>query len=255
MQASERRMKIFEIMQLQKTVEVGDLAKRFEVTTMTIRRDLALFEKQGLVTTTYGGAYLNQGAAIEPSFVLKTTQMKEDKVKIAQKAASFVNDGDSIIIDSGTTTYELAKCIAHKNITVITNSLPVVNYLKDYEGITLIMAPGQYNDVSAGALSSLTIDFFHHLKADKAFISTQGFDKEYGASVPDMMDGDVKKALMTAAKETILLVDHTKFNECYLSSFAQVNQFDKVICDNKPDKDFVHVLSSNGIELVCDEEM
>lgn len=234
MQASERRMKIFELLQLQSNVEVNDLAKRFDVSTMTIRRDLSLFEEKGLVTTSYGGAYLNQGAAIEPSFMLKTTQMKEGKASIAKQAATYINEGDSIIIDSGTSTYELVKYIAHKNITVITNSLPVINYLKDYDQITLIMAPGKYNDTSAGALSSLTVEFYQHLQADKAFISTQGIHPTFGTSVPDLIDNNVKKAILNAAKERILLVDHTKFNEKFLASFAKVNEFDLIITDKDP---------------------
>ncbi|MEG0743998.1 MAG: DeoR/GlpR family DNA-binding transcription regulator [Erysipelotrichaceae bacterium] len=233
MQASERRMKIFEILQLHNNVEINELATEFQVTTMTIRRDLMLFESKGLVTTTYGGAYLNKGATIEPSFMLKTTQNKEDKSRIALKAAAYIKDGDFIIIDCGTTTYELVKYLTNKKLTVITNSLPVINYLKDYENITLIMAPGQYDDTSAGAIGSLTIHFYEQLKADKVFVSTQGLDVEYGLSVPGMIDRDVKKAILNAAKEKYLLVDHTKFNQTYLAAFASVDEFDFIISDQE----------------------
>ncbi|HFP9268551.1 TPA: DeoR/GlpR family DNA-binding transcription regulator [Klebsiella michiganensis] len=130
MQSSNRRMSIYAILQQDKKVVVNDLAEKFGVTKMTIRRDLSFFEKQGIVKTTYGGAYLTHGASVEPGFQLQSIQMADDKHLIGQKAAEQVEDGDTIIIDCGTTPLALANFIFDKKIMVITNSIPVVNLLK-----------------------------------------------------------------------------------------------------------------------------
>ena len=150
-----------------------DLAEKFSVSTMTIRRDLATFEKQGIITTTYGGAYLNQGTAIEPDFYLKEKENVEIKSKMGIKACNLIEDGDSIIIDCGTTTVEVAKSLIvldFKRLTVITNSLVVANILYDNSNVNLILAPGNYDKKSMGFISPLTSDFLKGFNADKAFL-------------------------------------------------------------------------------------
>ena len=146
MNSTKRRMEIFNILQKEQSVKVLDLAEIFEVSLMTIRRDLALFEKQGLITTNYGGAYLNSKSAIEPSFSLKSSQMTDKKQLIGYEAAKLVEEGDTIIVDCGTTTLQMVKYIQDKKLTVITNSWPVVNYLGNNPKIKLILAPGEYNE-------------------------------------------------------------------------------------------------------------
>ena len=204
--SAKRRMEIFSILQKDRSVKVMDLAETFSVSLMTIRRDLALFEKQGLITTNYGGAYLNSKSAIEPSFSLKSSQMTDKKQLIGYNAAKLVEDGDTIIIDCGTTTLQMAKYLQDKKLTVITNSWPVVNYLGNNSKIRLILAPGEYNDVSAGAISDLTINFFTNFHVDKVFMGSHGCGIKSVATVPEIMDANVKRSLLHAAKQKILLL-------------------------------------------------
>lgn len=250
MTAAERRIKIFNILQENKAVEINELAKLFSVSTMTIRRDLAVFERQGLVTTSYGGACLNQGTAIEPSFFLKSGQMIDYKKNIGYEAAKLINDGDSIIIDCGTTTLQIAQYIQDKKITVITNSLPVINYLQGNSKIKLIIAPGEYSDTSSGAVSSLTIEFFKHFNADKAFIGTQGFDIKRGATVPDPLDADVKKELLNSAQQRILIIDHEKFGKTFLSKHADISDLNYIITDSETDKRYIDELLNSDVKVL-----
>ena len=199
--SAQRRMELFRILQNQITVEVNDLSERLGVSTMTIRRDLALFEKQGLVVTNYGGAYLNNGAGIEPSFALKQGQMADLKQSIAREAAELIGDGNSIVLDCGTTPLHIMKYIQKKKITIITNSWPVVHYVQGNPKIKLILAPGEYNDITAGVISEMTIDFYRRFYADIVFISTQGFSLEHGATVPHIVDAYVKEAILKSAKK------------------------------------------------------
>jgi len=250
MSSVQRRMQIFNILLEAKTVEINELVKQFNVSAMTIRRDLALFEKQGLITTNYGGAYINQGTAIEPSFSLKTGQMMNKKKMIAREAAGMVKNGDSIIIDCGTTTLQLVHYIQDKRITVITNSWMIVNHLQANHKIKLILAPGEYNETSAGVLSHMTVEFYNKFNADIVFMSTQGFDIEKGATVPNIEDACVKRAILNAASTTILMVGSEKLGESFLSKYADVNQFDYIVTDSGADADYVEKIKKCGSKVI-----
>lgn len=234
-----RRLEIFNLLQKNKTVEVTELAELFKVSAMTIRRDLALLEKQGLVITNYGGAHLNQLSAIEPSFTLKSKTLIDSKNEIAYEASRFVHDGDSIILDCGTTTLQMAQYLQDKRCTIITNSWPLIRYFQANPKIKLILAPGIYSSISNGVISAMTIDFFQHFQADKSFIGTQGFDLDHGASVPDLDDSLVKTAMRQAAKQSFLLMDHQKLNSKYLSIHGKTKDFDCIIVDSEIDETMI----------------
>ncbi|MGI6527995.1 MAG: DeoR/GlpR family DNA-binding transcription regulator [Caldicoprobacterales bacterium] len=250
MNATQRRMEIYALLQKQTTAEVNDLAERFGVSTMTIRRDLALFEKQGLVVTNYGGAYLNKGAGIEPAFAVKQGQMKQAKQSIARKAAELVKDGDSIVLDCGTTPLQIVNYILQKRITIITNSWPVVNHIHGSSKAKLILAPGEYNEVSAGVISSMTMEFYRNFHADIVFISTQGFSAEQGGTVPDPADADVKRSILNSGKRKVLVADHTKLGKVFLAKHAEPHDFDVIITDDQADEKYIRKLKK-----VCGQVM
>lgn len=250
MNAAERRMEIFRLLQENQSVEVTELASRFQVTAMTIRRDLAVFEKQGLITTNYGGAYLNKGMSIEPSFSIKSTQRIDKKQMIGYEAAKMIQDGDVVIIDCGTTTLQLAKYLKGKKLTIITNSWPVVSILGGFPKIKLLLAPGEYDDISAGTFGIATAKFIENFKADKVFIGTHGCSVEQGASVPELYDAEMKRVLLEAGKEKILMVDHTKFGVKCLVKHADLSEFDCIITDDETDPDTQELIRRNCQRLI-----
>ncbi len=243
-------MSIYAILQQDKKVVVNELAEKFGVTKMTIRRDLSFFEKQGIVKTTYGGAYLTSGASVEPSFQLKSVQMVDDKHLIGRKAAELVEDGDTIIIDCGTTLLALAQSIFDKKIMVITNSVPVVNLLKGRKNIKLIVAPGEYEDDTQGMISFSTAEFFSTIHADKVFISTQGINSHGELTVPKMTDAHVKRALLRAGRQKILLADKSKFDQTFLAGHARLDDFDVVISQDGLPTDILSLLTAQKTELL-----
>ncbi|VYU40543.1 Glycerol-3-phosphate regulon repressor [Metakosakonia massiliensis] len=250
MQSSDRRMSIYAILQQEKKVVVNELAEKFGVTKMTIRRDLSFFEKQGIVKTTYGGAYLTSGASVEPSFQLKSVQMVDDKHLIGQKAAELVEDGDTIIIDCGTTALAFTQFLFDKKIMVITNSVPVINLLKGRRNIKLIVAPGEYEDDTQGMISFSTADFFSTLHADKVFVSTQGINEKGELTVPKMADAHVKQSLMKAGRQKILLADKSKFGQTFLAGHARLADFDIIISQSGLAADALALLNSHPAELI-----
>ena len=231
MNATKRRMELFALLQAEGNVSVQDLTERFGVTAMTIRRDFALFEKQGLISTNYGGATLKQGAGIEPSFSLKRGQMTEAKQRIAQEAASYIQNGDTVLLDCGSTTLEILHYLERKKITLITNSWPAVSALHGNPHVELYLAPGKYDEVSAGVMGAMTIEFFQRFHADIVFMSTQGFCPDHGATVPDLTDASVKEALLKQGKRKVLLADSSKIGQQFLARWATGDAFDAIVTD------------------------
>ncbi len=233
MNAVQRRVEIYQILQQSTTIEIHDLAERLDVSAMTIRRDLALFEKQGIFVKTYGGGYVNKGVGIEPSFAVKQGQMLTEKRYIASAASKLVNEGDSVVLDCGTTPLQLVSYLSSKRITLITNSWPVINQIQANSKMKVILAPGEYSQISAGALSGMTAEFYRNIHADIAFISTQGFCIKYGATVPDNEDAVVKQSILENAKTKVLLLDHTKIGSRYLARYGAPCDFDIIITDDQ----------------------
>lgn len=232
MNIAERRMELFEMLRDKGVVSLTDAAERFGVSSMTVRRDLQFFEKQGVVTTSYGNAYLNKDSSgAEPSFVAKSSAQLLEKQAIGKLAAEYVQDGDSIIIDCGTTALQVLKYVEAKRVTVITNSMPVSNLVAGNSKIKLIYAPGEYRDVSAGLLGDLTVDFFRSIHVKKAFLGAHGCSFADGVTEPTTEDVTAKRAIFSAAEETFLLVDSSKFGHTYLMQNAKLSDFDHVITD------------------------
>ena len=249
MNATNRRLAIFDKLLNEKRVVVMNLAEEFNVTPMTIRRDLSVLEKQGVITTYYGGASLNEGAASEPSFMLKNKNAIDEKMAIAYEASKLINEGESIYIDCGTTCYNIGRFMKNKKMTVMTNSIRLIETIKEKDKIDIIVAPGVYSRVAEASLSSSTIEFFEQHHVDKAFVTSQGFDIIKGASVPEEMDGKVKASILPISDETILLIDHSKFGQVFFSIHGLPNDFSLIITDEGVDPQIVRKCEELGLPL------
>lgn len=232
MNTAQRQHEIYETIKNKHTVEVKELAKNYDVSLMTIRRDLDKLEEQGILTKTYGGAILNESISIEPSFIIKEGQSLSAKKEIVFKASEMIHDSDSIYLDCGTTSLELFSRIHYKRITIFTNFWKVLQYVNRNTKSKIILCPGTFNPTTQAALSEITIEFFKNYSIDKAFISSLGIDFEFGASIPSMSDALVKNEILNHSTKKILLADHTKFNKKYMSKICPLQTFDSIITDS-----------------------
>ena len=160
MNASERKIEILKLLK-EGSMTLDELAKKFNVSVMTIRRDLKKFEDQDVILISQGTVYLNKSVGSEESYILKKDKMIAEKIRIAQKAIEYINDGEVVYIDCGTTCAQIAEELAksNKKITVMTSSILVVNALFMADNIDLYMLPGKYREKSIGFIGDLTIDF------------------------------------------------------------------------------------------------
>ena len=254
MKSTERRLLVFDMLKMHKYVTVNELVYKFNVSAMTIRRDLAYLESQGVLITGYGGAVLKEGTSSELSFRLKSGISQQYKDQIAYQASKLVNNGDCIYIDCGTTALALVKYILNKEIVILTNSWKVLTAIDDFSKVKVILAPGEYDCNAGGVLSSTTIRFFKDYKVDKAFISTQGIDIDYGVSVPNDNDANVKRAIMESSIHRILLADHTKFGITFLAKHGSLSDFDVIFTDSDIDDEILNKMKLKKYDMVvCDK--
>lgn len=202
MNSIERRQEILKRLQTNGMVSIQSLADKLQVSSMTIRRDLNRFADQGLVRMESGGALLNSSTLYEHNMTIKSGIMFDEKVRIAQKCLDFIKEGDSIFLDAGTTTNELARLLSvRKNLVVMTNSLLAANSMIEMRDSKIIMCPGEFRELSMAYLGPLTASFVSQFTIDTLFLALDGIDLEKGLSVPDFLDGTTKQSLMEHAEK------------------------------------------------------
>jgi DeoR/GlpR family transcriptional regulator of sugar metabolism len=252
--ANARRDGILEMLHEDGNVKVVNLSKIFKVSEVTIRQDLEKLEAEGVVLREHGGAYLKSISSQVRSFTLSHLENMEQKQLIAKKAAEFVHNGDTIILDSGTTTTELARqLLERKDLTVITNALNIALMLGSEPSITVIMTGGEFKAPTLSLTGEKAAAFFSNLHVDKLFLATAGISLKAGLTYPSISDLVVKKAMIDAAEEVYLLADSSKIGKSSLASLGALSLVDFLITDiGIKEKDKL-VFKENDIEFIIAE--
>jgi DeoR/GlpR family transcriptional regulator of sugar metabolism len=223
-------------------VSIAELGKEFDVSEMTIRRDLDELERQGLIQRTYGGAVSTEPAFFEMSFQAKASQCEEQKRRIGMAAASLVKAGQTIIIDSGTTTDQIIRHIKDTQITVITNALNIVSEAMKNPDIEVMLAGGQLRKGLNYTLGPQTSDFIRTIRADIFFLAVEGADVRGGFTVPDLYNADNKRTMVNAAQRVIVVADHSKLGRVSTNSIIPLDQASLLITDTEADPGIVEEL-------------
>lgn len=248
---NQRRDKILELLKEDGSAKVVDLARIFKVTEVTIRQDLEKLEKDGLVTKEHGGAYLKNVEDQVRTFSLGNQENIDKKELIAAKCLEFIESGDSIILDSGSTTTEIAKKLrGYKNLTVITNALNIALILGAEPGIELIVTGGEFKPPTLSLTGQKAADFFKGINVQKLFLATAGISLKSGLTYPSISDLVVKKAMIDAADTTYLVADSTKMGKSAFASLGALSLIDYIITDAGIEEKHKQVFRDNEIELI-----
>jgi len=248
---AERKQKIQDIIVKEKKIYVSNLSKMFNVTEETIRRDLEKLELDGLLTRTYGGALLNEEQTHEdPSFFKRATKNLEAKKMIASKMLPYIKDGFTIMADSSSTVLEVLKlCNEKKDLTIVTNSIQVLNTLAN-SSINIILTGGTFNYNTMSLIGSISENTINNYTVDLALISCKGIDIYKGITDSNESEVVIKKAMIKQANKTFLLIDSSKLRKISFIKLLESNNLDYVLSDKYPDSEWLEFFHKNNIDFI-----
>ena len=240
----ERWNKILQKLDQNGEVTVADLSTRFNVSEMTARRDLRDLAREGALQRVHGGAISNLGRSYEPPYSLRSTQSTQNKQLIGIRAAALINDGDSVALDVGTTTLEIARALKGKqNLTIVTASLPIANeiVMKFSIGtqIRLILTGGIVRSNELSLIGNLAERAYEEIYVDKAFIGVGGIDLQTGATEYNLEDTSVKQAMIKNSRKRIVVTDGSKLGRTTFSKIISLSEIDIVVTDSSAPPDIV----------------
>ena len=251
--AEERYNRIAALVMSEGRVTVAQLASRFNITKETVRRDLALLEKDGLLRRVHGGAVPAASASTtELSLTSREGRNQAEKARIAKAALTMVPTVGSIVLDGGTTTSSLAALLAQEagnQLLVITHSVPVASTLIG-SSLQLEFIGGRVRGLTSACVGSGTVARYSGFRPDVVFIGTNGVHPEFGLSTPDPEEASVKAAIVRSARRVVVLADASKLNTETLVSFAELGDIDALVTDAQPDTGFTRALAEADVELV-----
>jgi DeoR family transcriptional regulator of aga operon len=246
---AERRHRIVELLQARGKVTVEALATLFVTSAVTIRTDLTALGAGGLLERTHGGALRPRDDGDQPLTVKRTLHHVE-KVRIAKVAASLIEDGETLILDSGTTTAEIARQIRkleNRSINVITNALNIAVLLADLPFVRLIMPGGilrpESNSLSGHMAEAALVD----LQADRLFLGADGLDPERGVMTPHLPEAQLNAKMIEISRQVIAVADSSKLMRRNISLIARVEQLHMLITDSGANPDVVAELERRGV--------
>lgn len=256
MYATERHDLIERLLVDEGRVSVVDLARRFDVTTETIRRDLDLLEQSGALRRVHGGAVPNERASTnEPSLGERSLRHAPAKAAIARRALDALGDGfrGSVFFDAGTTTAAVAAQLAPRlttaRIDVVTHALPLATALAAVPQVSLSVIGGRVRPLTEAAVGADTVRAITGLRPDVAFLGTNGLSAGFGASTPDADEAAVKSAIVRSARRVVLVADAEKLGRELLVSFAALDDVDVLVTDAEPDPLLAAALDDAGVEV------
>lgn len=228
----DRQKAILTYLTKQGNTSVAELCRLFGVSEMTIRRDLKILSKKDLLRRTYGGAIPSEQAFFEMSLKAKSVVLIEEKRAIGRACGEMVRDGETIFLDSGTTTLEIARHIRHKTIFVVTNDLNIASVLSHSPSINLYITGGELRRGTNNLIGNKAINFFDGIQGSKLFLGVEGIDAKAGLTIPDLGEVQIKQRMMRSVDRVIAVADHSKLGRCTMGIIAPVTAAQILVTDS-----------------------
>ena len=249
--APERQQRLLRYIEQQQRITVNQIVEQFDVSLATARRDLEVLADQGKVQRVHGGAIAVRQAPPEPPILQRTAEQTSEKVRIGQAAADLIRDGETVFLSSGTTVLEVARQLHGKrNLTVITNSVLVVNELANTNNITVISLGGILRHSEMSLIGHITELALSELHADKVILGIRAIDPGNGLTsgyVPETM---TDRAILKIGREVIVVADHTKCGASATAFVAPITAVHRLITDTGTSQDFVTTLQAQGVKVM-----
>ncbi len=230
-------------------VKIAKIAKKFEISLATVRRDLDALERRALIERTWGGAKVRSPIRYLADF--EKVALKEIRAKraIAARANEFVEDGMVIGLSGGTTCTELARWLRGRSITVVTNAINVATELYNHSHTKVIVTGGQLNSYSYELVGELVDETLAQYQLDISFLGVSGIEREFGFSMRDSLEASIARAFLGASERAIVIADHTKIGQKALAEFAPFSEIEYLITDEAISPKQIAIFDEAGLKL------
>lgn len=247
----ERQKQILSLLTRQGRLSVTEIVNQFSISEATARRDLESLASQGKAQRVHGGVVAVEQAPPELPILERESEQQEEKTRIGRAAASLISEKETVFLGSGTTVLEVARNLRqHKNLTVITNSLPVLNVLAGIQEITVISLGGMLRESELSFIGHITEQALAEIRVDKVIMGTRGVSLEHGLTNDYLQETLTDRAIIKSGREVIIVADHSKVNRVSTVLLAPWNNVHRFVTDSKVDKKFVQALKRQGIQVV-----
>jgi DeoR/GlpR family transcriptional regulator of sugar metabolism len=247
--SDERQMQISLLLDQQQRISIAQLCTHFGISEATARRDLDALAEHGLVHRVHGGAIAALQAPPEPPILKRSREQSLEKQAMAKTAAALIADHDTIFLGSGSTVLALANLIQKRRLTVISNSLAVINKLSTAAHIELVSLGGSYRPSELSFIGHITEQALAEVRADKVFIGIRSLDLQHGLTNDHLPETLTDRAILRIGRETIILADHTKLGRISSSFVAPLSVMSALITDSNAPQNFVTALCEMGIQV------
>jgi DeoR/GlpR family transcriptional regulator of sugar metabolism len=247
----ERQKQILSLLTRQGRLSITEIVEQFSISVATARRDLESLASQGKVQRVHGGVIAVEQAPPELPILEREEEQADEKTRIGLSAASLVTDKETVFLGSGTTVLEVARNLRNrKNLTVITNSLPVLNALAGADGITVISLGGMLRDSEMSFIGHITEQALSEVRVDKVIMGTRGVSLEHGLTNDYLQETLTDRAILKIGREVIVVADHTKVNRVATALLAPLESMQTFVTDEKADRKFIQALKKQGVNVI-----
>ncbi len=247
----ERQKQILSLLTRRGRLRVTEIVEQFSISEATARRDLESLAYHGKAQRVHGGIIAIEQAPPELPILERQGEQTDEKILIGRATAELISDRETIFLGSGTTVLEVARNIRnHKNLTVITNSLPVLNVLTGIKDITIISLGGMLRDSELSTIGHITEQALTEVRADKVIMGTRGVSLEHGLTNDYLEETLTDRAILKIGHEVIIVADHTKVNRVSTALLAPLESINTFVTDSTADKKFTQSLKKKGIKVI-----
>ena len=246
----ERQDQILEQIARNRRITVSEICQRLEVSEATARRDLDALARQGKLRRVHGGAISLQQAPPEQPMLQRKDEQAAEKVRIGQAVAGLIEDGETVFLGSGTTVLEVARALRGRRLTVLSNSLPVINLLASSAGLTLVCLGGILRESEFSFIGHLTEQALGEVRADRVVIGVRAIDMEQGLSNDYLPETLTDRAILKSGRQVLLVADHTKFGRSATALLAPIESVHVIVTDRRTPAGFVRAARARGLQVI-----
>lgn len=247
----ERQQQLTRLLEQTGRLSVSQICDHFGVSEATARRDLETLSEQGKLQRVHGGAIAVEQAPPELPILERETEQPDEKLRVGRAAAALITDNETVFLGSGTTVLEVARNIRNRrNLTVITNSLPVLNTLTGLDGITVVSLGGMLRNTELSFIGHITEQALSEVRADKVFMGARGVSLEHGLTNDYLQETMTDRAILRIGREVVIVADHTKINRVATAFLASVDKIHTLVTDKDADKEFVKAIKKQNINVI-----